>query len=57
MKTILETVYALGLENPWVASLSVAGVLVTVAVVCVLGCMVVNTIKNDCDIDKMLEVE
>lgn len=46
MKQILETVYALGMENPWIASLSVAGVVVTVAVVGVLGCMVVSEIKG-----------
>lgn len=45
MKTILETLYALGMENPWIASLTVAGVMVTVAVVCVLGCMVAGQIK------------
>lgn len=46
MKTILETLYALGRENPWIASLSVAAVIVTVAVVGVLGCMVVSQIRN-----------
>lgn len=46
MKTILETVYALGMENPWIASLTVAGGLVTIAVVGVLGCMVVSEIRN-----------
>lgn len=46
MKQILETVYALGRENPWIASLTVAGVVVTVAVVSVLGCMVVSEIRN-----------
>lgn len=46
MKQVLETAYALGLENPWVASLSVAGAVITVAVVCVLGCMVVSEIRN-----------
>jgi hypothetical protein len=46
MKTILETLYALGKENPWIASLTVAGGMVTVAVVCVLGCMVAGQIKE-----------
>lgn len=46
MKQVLETAYALGLENPWVASLSVAGAVITVAVVCVLGCMIADGIKG-----------
>lgn len=46
MKTILETLYALGRENAWIASLSVAGALVTIAVVCVLACMIVSAIKG-----------
>lgn len=45
MKTILDTLYMLGKENAWVASLSVAGGLVTIAVVCMLGCMVANQIR------------
>ena len=45
MKTILDTVYTLGLENPWIASLSVAAAVVTVAVVCVLSCVMVSMIR------------
>lgn len=45
MKQILETLYMLGQENAWIASLTVAGGLVTIAVVGVLGCMVANQIK------------
>lgn len=46
MKQILETLYMLGRENPWIAALAVSGVVVTVAVVGVLGCMVVSEIRN-----------
>jgi hypothetical protein len=34
------------MENPWIASLTVAGVMVTVAVVGVLGCMVAGQNKE-----------
>ncbi|MBR1979690.1 hypothetical protein [Candidatus Proelusimicrobium excrementi] len=46
MKQILETLYMLGMENPWIAALTVSGALVTIAVVCVLGCMVACEIRN-----------
>ena len=46
MKQILETLYMLGQENAWIASLTVAGGLVTISVVGVLGCMVVSEIRN-----------
>jgi len=46
MKTILDTLYMLGKENAWVAALTVAGAVVTIAVVGVLGCMVVSEIRD-----------
>lgn len=46
MKTILETVYALGRENAWIAVLSVTALLVTIVTVCVLGCMVFSQIRG-----------
>lgn len=46
MKQVLETLYALGRENAWIASLSVAGGVVTVAVICVLGCMIASSIME-----------
>ena len=46
MKQILETVYELGRENPWIASLTVTGALITIAVVCVLVCMIAGSIRK-----------
>lgn len=47
MKQILETLYMLGQENAWIAALTVAGVVVTIAVAYVLGCMVANMFRKE----------